>query len=463
MSENRRVALIGLGVMGRSLALNMRDHGINVSAFSISAEERTASAAEVPVNDSLPELVAGLAAPRVVFLMVTAGQAVDELVQQLLALLSPDDIIIDGGNSHYLDTERRAKLCSGAGVRFLGVGISGGEEGARHGASVMVGGDEASFAATESLFAAIATQVQGDPCYGWLGHGGAGHFVKTVHNGIEYGVMQLIAESYDFLLRVLGLPMSDVQAWFTALRGGELDSYLIDITSSILAKAEGESLLIEKVKDVAEQKGTGRWCVDAALTLGVPVPTISAAVTERQISGSASSRAQFAARAVAPEAPRIEAIESLSQDVAHALHVGILATFAQGLELIHTASAESGWRTELTRAIKLWRGGCIIRAAMLDDFLLASETLSRGENLLLDERIYRRLQAGLPGMRRVVAAALTTGVPLPGMSSALNYIDSLSTTRLPTHLIQAQRDCFGAHQFERTDKSGRFHADWLAS
>ena len=462
MNENKKLesnnyGLIGLGVMGRNLALNMADHGIDVTVFSISEEERNAVQANLKVSDSIHALVEELATPRVLFLMVTAGEAVDLVLEELLPLLSAGDSVIDGGNSNYLDTERRVSACRLEGINFVGVGISGGEEGARNGASVMVGGDQ--FDHLDRLFAAVATEAHGEPCYGWLGRGGAGHFVKTVHNGIEYGVMQLIAESYDFLVRGCGRSLAEAKDWFESLRGGVLDSYLIDITASILATRDEDGLLLEKVKDVAEQKGTGKWCVDAALTMGVPVPTIMAAVTERQLSNQVTTREQLSA--LSEQIARADG--QYEDDLEQALYISIIATFAQGLSLIQRASGENNWGTDVSVALKLWRGGCIIRAKLLADLIVATESLPMGENVLLHESVSQKTSTSVPSLRRVASAAVSTGVPMPAMISALSYLDSMYSARLSTHLIQAQRDCFGAHQFERIDKPGRFHASWLGA
>ena len=444
--------------MGRNLGLNMVDQGIDVTGFSISAPERHAATPGLPVCDSLAALVETLQAPRVLFLMVTAGEAVDQVITELLPLLQPGDVIIDGGNSHYLDTERRAATCRASNVDFLGVGISGGAAGARHGASVMKGSERMPM--LEPLFAAIATHADDEPCYGWLGNGGAGHFVKTVHNGIEYGVMQLIAEAYEFLRCAAGLDLHATQAWFAAQTQGVLASYLMDITAAILAKTEGDARLIELVSDVAEQKGTGRWCVDAALTFGIPIPTIVAAVTERQLSNQLLTRQRLATtRSHTAQLP-----ETWAQDLTSALHLCMLVTFAQGLDLIRAASTAHQWHTDLRTAIKLWRGGCIIRAHLLGDLLSAAQdNPTAGVNLLTADKLMTTTAAAMPALRRVATTAVACGVALPGMLSAVSYLDSLQAVRLPTHLIQAQRDCFGSHEFERIDRPGRFHVDWLVN
>ena len=462
MSELSRYGLIGLGVMGRNLAENIVDSGLSLSVYSISAEERAAMPAKpgLRVCASQQELIEGLEGPRTVLLMVTAGAAVDEVLRSLLPNLDADDIVIDGGNSHYQDTQRRVALCAESGVHFVGVGISGGEEGARTGASIMVGGPRERFHRVEPLFAVVAASAHGEPCYGWVGADAAGHFVKAVHNGIEYALMQLIAETYDFMRRGCGWSQAQVRAWFEAQQGGVLDSYLMEITAAIFRHEDslGDGLLIDRIADVAGQKGTGRWCVDAAMHMGVPIPGIIAAVNERYLSGLVADRAAFA--------QRLEGIENAVTDpdadenLAATLFVGMLATFAQGLALIRTASELEHWDTDLSTALKLWRGGCIIRATLLEQCLGASATLAEGKNMLLDDTLVDHLQQNLPAMRRVLAASVSAGVPMPASLATLSYIDSLRSERLPTHLIQAQRDYFGAHQYERIDRPGKFHTDW---
>ena len=462
MASNAQYGIVGLGVMGRNLAWNLHAQGIAVSTYSISAEERqtvSEQTPDMPVVDALPALVESLTTPRCVFLMVTAGEPVDLVLAELLPLLAPDDVVIDGGNSLYLDTERRAAHCAQSGVVFMGVGISGGEEGARNGASVMVGGSEASFLRVEPLFQAMSCEAEGAPCYGWMGTGGAGHFVKAVHNGIEYGVMQLIAETYDFMRRGLNLSVEEIQAWFAAQLNGPLDSYLMEITGHILLQPDelGDGLLIDVIDDQAGQKGTGRWCVDAGLKYGVPVPSIVAAVTERQLSGMAAHRQSLEGQF---EQARDAALPDWSDALSHALLGAMYGTFAQGLALIHAASEENSWGTDLSRAISLWRGGCIIRARMLNDMLEAADSLAAGRNLLAAPNISAQVQATLGGWRSVIAAAVNAGISMPATTATLSYLDSLASGRLATHLIQAQRDYFGAHTYRRTDRDGTFHTEW---
>jgi len=456
--------LIGLGVMGRSLALNMHDHGLAPVAFSIDADERNALrqvAAEISICDSLQGFVAELSGQRTILLMVTAGPAVDQILDELLPQLKSNDRIIDGGNSLYLDTQRRVERCEKLGIHFMGVGISGGEVGARKGASVMVGGSRETYLQVEPLFTAIACDVSGEPCHGWMGEGAAGHFVKTVHNGIEYGVMQLIAEAYDLLHRGLNLPIEEISTWFTDQKSGPIDSYLIDITAAILQKQDsGSGLLLNKVVDRAGQKGTGRWCVDAALALGVPVPTIVAAVTERKLSGYSLERSELGAR-MGTTAGANANFTGWKEDLQSGLLAGMLAAFLQGLTLIESASQQHRWLTDIRSALLTWRGGCIIRCVLLEDLLAAVEMRTDGNAIWLVPDLCDTIEACLPALRRTVLAGVTAGIPVPALCATLAYYDSLRSARLPTNLIQAQRDCFGAHRFERTDCEGSFHAEWL--
>ena len=456
-------AIVGLGVMGRSLAENLHAQNLPVIAYSYSEAERVDVRERFPnlrVNETLSGLVGELTTPRVVFLMVTAGEAVDQVLSDLRPLLEPGDVVIDGGNSHFQDSQRRSASLADAGLVFMGTGVSGGEEGARTGASVMVGGARAGFERAETLFNAISCEARGEPCYGWMGEGGAAHFVKMVHNGIEYGIMQLIAEAYDFLRRGVGLETAQIHRWFEAHRAGPLSSYLMDITTQILATPDdlGGGLLLDKIADRAGQKGTGRWTVDAAMELGVAVPAITAAVTQRQISAMVGER-QTGER-VLREMVAPVALDSWGEDLASALLSAVMATYAQGLQLIEAASNEYEWGTDVCAAVRLWRGGCIIRARVLDEIIDALLQEGAQTNLLLSSAIAPSILDLLPACRRVVGGAIAGGVPAPALSGCLAYIDSLRSARLPTNLIQAQRDFFGAHTYQRVDRAGAFHTQW---
>ena len=468
MSEVRTASfgLIGLGVMGRNLAANLFTQGLAIQTYSYGAEERSAVAAEfagLPIKDDLDEFLQALAQPRTIMLMVTAGAAVDEVLDDLLPRLEVGDTIIDGGNSLYLDSERRVGFCADRGVHFIGAGISGGEEGARHGASIMVGGDLERFQRVEPMIAALATNVGEASCHGYLGRGGAGHFVKMVHNGIEYGFMQLIAEVYEFMRLGMGLSTQDIQLWFERQKGGPLDSYLMDITARVMSKQDdlGSGLLLEKISDQAAQKGTGRWCVEASLDYGVPLPVAGAAVAARQLSNLVDTRADMAT-AYELQDSKIDTSEDWQSLLADALYGGVVTAFAEGLALISQASSANDWGTDVNTALKLWRGGCIIRAAMLDDMLAARNGRANDEHLLVAPEIARRVSGCVPAWQHVTAAATSAGIAMPAMSAALNYVTALSAGQLPTNLIQAQRDYFGAHTYERTDQSGTFHTQWEA-
>ena len=450
--------------MGRNLAWNLHGQSISIATYTVSETEKREVLGVTPeliVADNLEQLVAGLAKPRVVFLMVTAGDPVDQVLEQILPLLSEGDVVCDGGNSHYQDTERRAEACAALGIAYLGTGVSGGEEGARNGASVMVGGEQSAFVTAEGLFAALSCEVRGETCYGWMGRGGAGHFVKTVHNGIEYGFMQLLAEAYDYLRRGQGCSPQEVEAWFAGLKESDLDSYLVDITCAILKTRDDrtEGLLLDQISDQAAQKGTGRWCVDASLDYGVPVPTIAQAVMARQLS-NVPARGQLMTRMGSD--PSVDVDRASRDDLRDCLLASVLMAFAQGLALIEAASSENGWHSDVKAALRLWRGGCIIRTRLLDVMLEAlAEDAAGQQHLLLCGRIQEMVNTSLPAWRRVIASATAAGLAMPAMAASLHYFESLITPILPTNLIQAQRDYFGAHTFRRRDQEGDFHAQWL--
>ncbi|MEM7019615.1 MAG: NADP-dependent phosphogluconate dehydrogenase, partial [Pseudomonadota bacterium] len=458
------IGLIGLGVMGRNLALNLLDHQVSLSAYSYNAEERdafTENNSQADVADSLSEFVTGLDSPRIILLMVTAGEAVDSVISDLTPFLSAGDILIDGGNSHYKDTMRREAMLKEKSLNYIGTGISGGEEGARHGASLMPGGSSEAFSMTESIFAALSTKANGEPCFGHMGANGAGHFVKMVHNGIEYGVMQLIAESYHFLKHQLGHSNPEIGGIYANWNQAKLRSYLMEITADIFTTQDGETegFLIEVISDRAGQKGTGRWTVDAAMELGVPVPGIAAAVTERQISGLTAVREQAAESPIGRQVTANP--EPWHNKLENTLYASILTMYIQGLSLIEVASQNYGWHTDLTRVIKLWRGGCIIRAALLETLIIAVSEKNAQEHLILTETLQQEILPSVASWREVVGAGVASALSLPSMSASLNYLTSLHTAHLPTNLIQAQRDYFGAHTYQRTDKPGTFHTDWV--
>ncbi len=462
------IGIIGLAVMGQNLALNMAGKGFRVSVFNRTTEVTRRFAAEragqhpiVPCY-SLEEFVASLARPRRVMLMVKAGPAVDAVLEGLWPLLEPGDVVIDGGNSHFADTDRRAQRAAAAGFRYLGSGVSGGEMGALQGPSLMPGGDRQGYEAVEPIFLRAAAQTEDGPCCTYVGAGSAGHFVKMVHNGIEYGVMQVLAECYDLMRRGLGLPLPEVQSTFARWNEGELRGYLVEITAEVLRWEDPETgrPLVDVILDRAEQKGTGKWTSQAALDLGVAVPTITAAVDARILSSLKAQR-QEAARRLAALAPAAgERDRRLVDDLFGAAYVATVAAYAQGMALLATASAEKGYGLRLDEVARIWKGGCIIRSALLDPIRQALAATPELPNLLLAESLARPLRERVPALRRVVAAATAWGIPVPGLASALAYVDAYRSERLPADLIQAQRDYFGAHGYERVDRPGTFHTDW---
>jgi 6-phosphogluconate dehydrogenase len=460
----KEIGLYGLAVMGQNLALNFADHG-----YQVTVANRTQKTTEQFVTDNgkeyglraatdAAELVARLEPPRRIILMVKAGPAVDALADELARLMEPGDVIVDGGNSHWKDTTRRVQAAAASGISFVGAGISGGEQGARFGPSIMPGGNPAAWEHLRDPLTSIAAQADGEPCCAWIGPDGSGHFVKMVHNGIEYAAMQAIAEAYH-LLRAGGRSVAETAAVFRHWSTGPLNSYLIDITAAILETedTDGEPL-IEKVLDAAAQKGTGRWAVDAALDLGQPTTVITESVLARSLSALNDLRVEASRLLTGPEmGTGVDA-----SDLETALLCTKMVGYAQGFMLIRAASAELGWTLDSAAIASLWRAGCIIRAALLVDITRGFRNQPDLSNLLLDEHFAEVLGGGQEAWRRVVAAAITRGVPVPALSTGLAFYDGLRTERLPANLIQAQRDFFGAHTYERTDRprGTYFHSDW---
>jgi 6-phosphogluconate dehydrogenase len=463
------IGLIGLAVMGQNLALNISDHGFSVSVYNRTAS-KTAAFLKGPAADSsiigttsLPELVDALKLPRKILLMVKAGKAVDALLEQLTPLLSPGDIVIDGGNSHYQDTARRCAQLEKQGLRFVGCGISGGEEGARHGPALMPGGNPNAWPELQPIFEAIAARAKGEPCCRWMGAGGAGHYVKMVHNGIEYGDMQLIAEAYQLLHDGLGLSAAQLQTIFQEWNRGPLDSYLIEITGHILGVRDKDGQpLLDKILDAAGQKGTGNWTVVSALELGVPLTLIAAAVFARALSARHQER-QVAAQQLGASGKRLEDAE---HEVVAALHDALYAakiiSYAQGFMLLRTAAETFGWELNYRDIALTWRGGCIIRSAFLDDIAHAYNQQPELTNLLLDKFFSGALSRNEDHWRQTVSLGSHYAIPLPAMAAGLAFYDGYRCPRLPANLLQAQRDLFGAHQYERLDspRGTFFHSDW---
>ena len=462
--------MIGLAVMGRNLALNILDRGTSVAAYNLEPE-MTASAVEesggrLMGTASLEELVESLQRPRRIMMMIKAGKPVDIVLGQLKPLLEPGDIVIDGGNSWYEDTRRREKDYAEAGLRFFGVGVSGGEEGARNGPSLMPGGDAEAYEAIRPVFEAIAAKTDSGPCVTHVGSDGAGHFVKMVHNGIEYADMQFIAEAYHILNQIGGLKPAQLADVFTRWNEGPLESFLIEITADIFRVEDPRTgaALIDQVLDKAGQKGTGRWTAQTALEHGISIPSISAAIDARVLSSMKSQRTHASTVIQGPEIPPFTGdVEQLIQEVHDALYAAKIVAYAQGMDLIGQMSAEHDWGIQLREMARIWKGGCIIRARFLDSIMQAYDRNPELPNLLLDDDLGERVQSRQQTWRQMVALAMQHGIPVGGMASGISYFDSYRTAHLPQNLTQAQRDAFGAHTYQRKDDpEGPFvHTDWL--
>jgi 6-phosphogluconate dehydrogenase len=464
------IGLIGLAVMGQNLVLNIESRGYSVAVYNRTAE-RTQEFVEGNARDknilacySLEELVGALSRPRKIMLMVQAGKPVDAVIEQLRSLVEPGDLIIDGGNSFYKDTERRAVDLAKDNINYIGTGVSGGEEGALKGPAIMPGGQPEAYAMVEPIFAAIAAVAEGEPCVQYLGPRGAGHYVKMVHNGIEYGDMQLIAESYDVMHRALDLSAEELHAIFAEWNEGVLQSYLIEITRDIFTRMDDETgrPLVDLILDEAHQKGTGKWTSQDALDLGAPIPTINAAVESRIISAYKDERVAASKVLSGPEIDYQGDRDALIQDVRDALYAAKICSYAQGMALLRAASNEYDYDLHLGNVARIWRGGCIIRARFLNDITAAYERNSGLTNLMLDPYFTEAILTRQGALRRVVQAAVGLGIPCLAFSSALAYFDAYRTDRLPANLTQAQRDYFGAHTYRRIDRDGVFHTEWLA-
>ncbi|MCO8610399.1 NADP-dependent phosphogluconate dehydrogenase [Burkholderia multivorans] len=464
------IGVIGLAVMGRNLALNIESRGYAVSVYNRSREKTDELIAEFPGRNLVPtytleEFVASLETPRRILMMVKAGEATDATIASLKPLLEKGDVLIDGGNTHFTDTIRRNQELAQSGLHFIGTGVSGGEEGALRGPSIMPGGQRDAYDLVEPILKQIAAKApsDGEPCVAYMGPDGAGHYVKMVHNGIEYGDMQLIAESYAVLKHVAGLTNEELGAVYTEWNQGELDSYLIEITSKIFGKKDDETgkHLVDVILDRAAQKGTGKWTSQNALDLGVPLPLITESVFARVLSSLKAERVAaskiLAGPAAAPfDGDRAAFIEA----VRRALYLSKVISYAQGFAQLRTASEEYGWNLDLGTIAKIFRAGCIIRARFLQKITDAYAKDPALANLLLDPYFCGIAEQYQASLRDVVVAAVKAGVPVPAFASAVAYFDSYRSERLPANLVQAQRDFFGAHTFERTDKPGSFHANW---
>ena len=534
--EKAQFGMVGLGTMGRNFLLNVAEHGFSCVGYDLDAAKRQllldeGAGMEISAAENVGAFAEALAAPRKIMLLVPAGKIVDGVIEGLLPHLDKGDIIIDGGNSHFVDTETREAYLAGKGIEFLGVGVSGGEEGARHGASIMPGGNEEVYEQVRPILEAASAKVNGEPCVTYIGASSAGHFVKMVHNGIEYGLMQILAETYDFMFRVLKMNYSEMSKTFSKWNDSELNSFLVEITAEVLLKCDDETNkpLVEMILDKAAQKGTGKWTSQAAMDFGVPIPTIDSAVSMRQISAQKEVRMLIAQKygsqvstvharlpqdghsvssrlVTSPKAARAEhevetsvtelhktniqenaaqhlgqTVENISdeginaelrkdfaedfersiEELKNALLTSFIVTYAQGMSLLHTASAEKKYGLNLSEIAKIWRGGCIIRSALLEEMRRAFAANPDLPNLMLDDSFAEMLNKNREDWRTVVDELTDSRVPGLCLSSALAYFDAFRSERLPANLIQAQRDFFGAHTYQRIDKEGVFHMeDW---
>ncbi|KVZ33296.1 6-phosphogluconate dehydrogenase [Burkholderia multivorans] len=464
------IGVIGLAVMGRNLALNIESRGYAVSVYNRSREKTDELIAEFPGRNLVPtytleEFVASLETPRRILMMVKAGEATDATIASLKPLLEKGDVLIDGGNTHFTDTIRRNQELAQSGLHFIGTGVSGGEEGALRGPSIMPGGQRDAYDLVEPILKQIAAKApsDGEPCVAYMGPDGAGHYVKMVHNGIEYGDMQLIAESYAVLKHVAGLTNEELGAVYTEWNQGELDSYLIEITSKIFGKKDDETgkHLVDVILDRAAQKGTGKWTSQNALDLGVPLPLITESVFARVLSSLKTERVAASKILSGPAAAPFDGDRAaFIEAVRRALYLSKVISYAQGFAQLRTASEEYGWNLDLGTIAKIFRAGCIIRARFLQKITDAYAKAPALANLLLDPYFRGIAEQYQASLREVVVAAVKAGVPVPAFASAVAYFDSYRSERLPANLVQAQRDFFGAHTFERTDKPGSFHANW---
>ncbi len=469
------IGLIGLAVMGKNLVMNMADHGFTVAVFNRTVSkvddfvEGPAAGMSIIGTHNIEELISKLKRPRRVMLLVKAGAPVDAFIDQIMPHLEPGDIIIDGGNSNFNDTIRRTKMVEDAGLLYIGTGVSGGEEGARHGPSLMPGGSPAAWEHVKPIFQAIAAKAadpktgQDEPCCEWVGEGGAGHFVKMVHNGIEYGDMQLICEAYS-LMSAMGLEAADMSQVFGEWNKGELDSYLIEITRDILAKTDDETgkPIVDVVLDTAGQKGTGKWTVITACDMGQPLTLIGEAVFARCLSAIKEERVAAAKKLKGPRTKFSGDRDAFIEDIRKALYASKIVSYAQGYQLMRAAAKEYGWKLNYGGIALMWRGGCIIRSQFLGKIKEAFDAKPKLVNLLLTPYFKKAVRSSQTSWRRVITKAVRMGIPVPAFSSALAYFDGYRCERLPANLLQAQRDYFGAHTYERVDKErGQFfHTNW---
>lgn len=467
MDGTYKFGIIGLGVMGQSLALNIERNGYSVSGYDadtsrIESLRKRFENKRINVARSLLELISSLERPRKILMMVPAGAPVDSLIKELKPFLEKDDILIDGGNSFFKDTERRINELESEGLRFIGAGISGGEEGALKGPCIMPGGSVEGYQLIEPILTKISAKVNGEPCCTYIGAGGAGHFVKMVHNAIEYGDMQIICEAYDILKNIAGMSAQEMKNVFARWNDGALNSYLMEITADILGKIDPQTdkPLVDVILDTAGQKGTGKWSAQIALDIGVAVPTLTAAVEARILSSLKKERVEASEKLTGPEPPEKVEKNNLINNLEKALLLSKVICYTQGLSLIKKASVEFGYNVKCDEIAKIWRGGCIIRAAILNKISTAFNKKPDLQNLLLDPDFAKIAEDSHNGLRYAVSVASEFGNPAPAFYSSLNYYDSYRRERLSANLLQAQRDYFGAHTYKRIDREGTFHTEW---
>jgi 6-phosphogluconate dehydrogenase len=467
MSQSQ-FGVVGLGVMGQNLALNVERNGFAVAGFDVDSAKQQqmaekASGKNVRVAGSMAEFVSALESPRRILIMVPAGKAVDAVIQDLKPHLTAEDILIDGGNSYFPDTDRRLQELSQAGLRFVGMGVSGGEEGALLGPCLMPGGPREAYVRLQPVLDKIAAKTEDGPCSTYVGAGSAGHYVKMVHNGIEYGIMQLLCETYDLLRKALGMTATEVRDLYAKWNEGETNSFLMEISATVLGKKDEETgqPLVDFVLDTAEMKGTGKWAAQNALDIGVPIPTLTVAVEGRILSGYKPERVEAAKVLKGPKSAMLTGNrEAFLKSLWQGYYLAMLACYAQGMVMLRAASKEYGYGLNLAEIARIWKGGCIIRSRLLDPIRKAYKKNPELPNLLVDPRFARLVNRYTPGLRKVVIAAAKCGVPAPAYTATLSYIDSYRSERLPANLLQAQRDYFGAHTYKRIDREGVFHTDW---
>jgi 6-phosphogluconate dehydrogenase len=459
--------MIGLGTMGRNLLLNMADHGFAVAGYDKNPAQSVLLETEgagtiVKGFTEIEAFVASLKSPRAIMMLVPAGKIVDSVIAELVPLLDKGDIIIDGGNSHFTDTTRRDVELQALGLHFFGMGISGGEEGARNGPSMMPGGDKTAYQFVKPILDAVAAEVNGDPCVTYIGPGAAGHFVKMVHNGIEYAIMQLIAETYEVLRKGLKLDNDAIGAVFAEWNAGRLQSFLLDVTKDIFAFREPgtDHLLLDMIKDEARSKGTGKWTSQVAMDLVTPIPAIDSSVAMRDLSKYKSLRVEAAGIYGDDIQPLAVDRDAFLKSLEQAFFFSMITTYSQGMHLLASASVQNTYELNLGAITKIWRGGCIIRAAFLETMLDAYTTNPSLEHLLVAPNVAAIIKETQAGIRTVVSSAISAGIALPTYAASLSYFDAFRSAKMPSNLIQAQRDYFGAHTYERIDKEGFFHTEW---